>query len=106
MNTSGINPTGHMVLVKFAAATTQTAGGIHLPTAYVERENKACQTGTLVASGPTAGDYTAWPDGYEFPPVGSRVVVKKYADQFDMKGDDGGEYRLCEDKDILAVMEG
>ena len=106
MNTSGINPTGHMVLVKYPAVETKTASGLHLPAGYAERENKACQVGELVATGPTAGDYTDWPEGHEFPPVGSSVVVKKYADQFDMKGDDGGEYRLCEDKDILAVLEG
>ena len=106
MNTSGINPTGHMVLVKYAATETKTAGGIHLPAAFAERESKSCRTGQLVAIGPTPGDYTDWPEGHEFPPVGSRVVVKKYADQFDMKGDDGSEYRLCEDKDILAVLEG
>ena len=103
INTSGINPTGAMVLVKYDAPKAKTASGLHLPSAYAERESKACQVGVLVAKGPVAGKFD---DGAEFPPEGSRVVVKKYADQYDMRGDDGSEYRLCEDRDILAVLEG
>jgi len=106
MNTSGINPTGHMVLVKYDSAEARTPGGLLLPPSHVDREQLACQVGTLVARGPTAGDFTDWPEGYEFPAAGSRVVVKKFASQYDMKGDDGFEYRLCEDKDILAVLGG
>ncbi len=106
MNTSGINPTGHMVLVKFDTAEARSPGGLLLPASHVDREKHACQTGVLVARGPTAGDFTDWPEGHEFPVIGSRVVVKKFASQYEMQGDDGGEYRLCEDKDILAVLGG
>lgn len=106
MNSSGINPTGHMVLVKYPEAEGATKGGIILPPSRVDRDQHSCQVGTLVAKGPTAGDFTVWPEGHEFPVVGSRVVVKKFASQYDMKGDDGFDYRLCEDKDILAVLGG
>lgn len=106
MNTSGINPSGHNVLVKFSVGEDKTPGGLLLPASVRDREDAACQTGTLVAKGPCAGDYSDWPEGYEFPPVGSRVVVRKYANMYELRGDDGFEYRLCEDKDVLATLEG
>lgn len=106
MNTSGITPTGFMVLVKFAIGADKTPGGLLLPASVRERDDAACQTGTIVAKGPCAGDALDWPEGHEFPPVGSRVVVKKFAAMYELKGDDGFEYRLCEDKDVLAVLEG
>lgn len=105
MNTSGINPTGHMILVRMEAVEEKTAGGILLPSKHLDRENLGSTTGTLVAAGPCAGDYADWPEGHEFPPVGSRVVTRKFPGQ-EIKGNDGAEYRLCEDKDVLAVMEG
>lgn len=95
-----------MVLVKFSIGEDKTPGGLLLPPGIRERDDAACQTGTLVANGPCAGDHLDWPEGYEFPPVGSRVVVKKFAAMYELKGDDDFEYRLCEDKDVLAVLEG
>ena len=106
INTSGINPTGHNVLVQFQMGADKTPGGLLLPASVRERDDAACQTGTIIAKGPTAGDFADWPEGFEFPPVGSRVVVKKFASMYELKGDDGFEYRLCEDKDVLAVLEG
>lgn len=103
-NTSNINPTGYMVLVKVDAVETKTAGGIFLPQQHIDREQTSCQVGVLVAKGPCAGTHLDWPEGYEFPSVGARVVTRKFANQYDLKGDDGSEYRLCEDKDILAIL--
>lgn len=105
MNTSGINPTGHMVVVKMERAEEKTAGGIIMPDKLVERESLASIKGVMVAAGPTAGDYTAWPEGAEFIPVGSRVLLKKFAG-IEVKGNDGSEYRVCEDKEVLAALEG
>jgi co-chaperonin GroES (HSP10) len=105
VNTSGINPTGHMVVVECEKMEEKTAGGIILPGTILDRENTASQKGRMVAKGPTAGDFTAWPEGHEFPPAGSRVLIRKFAG-VEVKGNDGKEYRVCEDKDILAVLEG
>jgi chaperonin GroES len=101
-NDSGITPTGAMVLVKYDAVETKSTGGIILPSSMVDRNAKACQEGTLVAAGEAAGVFS---DGAkDFPAVGKRVIVKKYAEQYEMDGTDGCTYRLCEDKDILAVL--
>lgn len=105
MNTSGINPTGHNVVVKIEKAEERTAGGIIMPDQLLARENLASQKGMMVAAGPTAGDYAAWPEGTAFIPVGSRVLIAKFAG-VEIKGNDGMDYRVCEDKDILAAMEG
>jgi len=104
-NLSGILPTGYSVLIKCETVEEKTAGGIILPSAHVDRENTASQKGTIAAAGPCAGTFIDWPEGHEFPPVGSRVLIKKYAG-VEVKGNDGADYRLCDDKDILALMEG
>lgn len=104
-NTSGINPTAQMVLIKCETAEEKTAGGIIVPDSIRERENTASQKGVIVAAGPCAGDHMDWPQTHEFPPVGSRVLIKKFAG-VEVKGNDGADYRVCEDKDILAVLEG
>lgn len=105
LNTSGIKPTGHNVVVQCERVEEKTAGGIILPGSHLDRENIASQKGRMVAKGPSSGDFATWPAGTEFPPEGSRVLIKKYAG-VEVKGDDGMDYRVCEDKDILAVLEG
>lgn len=104
-NTSGINPTGHMILIKPEQVEERTAGGIILPGAHLDRENTASQKGVIIARGPTAGDFIDWPEGHEYPAEGARVLVKKFAG-VEVKGDDGADYRVCEDKDVLAVLGG
>lgn len=105
MNTSGINPTGHQVLVKMEKVAEKTASGIHLPQSVIDRENIASVKGIMVAAGPTAGDYAEWPAGQEFLPVGARVLLRKFAG-VEVKGNDGADYRVCEDKEVLAALEG
>lgn len=105
MNTSGINPTGHMVVVKMEKVEEKTAGGIILPGSVLDRDNIASVKGMMVAAGPTAGDYAEWPQGHEFIPAGSRVLLRKFAG-VEVKGDDGADYRVCEDKEVLAALGG
>lgn len=105
MNTSGINPTGHMVVIKVEKVEEKTAGGIILPGQHLDRENLASTKGVMVAAGPTAGDFADWPEGEAFLPVGSRVLIRKFAG-CEVKGNDGMDYRVCEDKDVLAALEG
>lgn len=105
MNTSGINPTGHMVVVKMEKLEEKTSGGIILTEKARDREDLAAMKGVIVAAGPTAGDYVDWPEGAEFPPVGSRVLLEKFAGHA-VTGNDGGDYRVCEDKCVLAALEG
>lgn len=105
LNTSGIQPTGHMVVVKMEKAEEKTAGGIILPDRVRDRDDLASCKGVMVAAGPTAGDYAEWPAGAEFIPVGSRVLLRKFAG-VEVKGNDGSDYRVCEDKEVLAALAG
>lgn len=105
MNTSGINPTGHMVVVKMEKAEEKTAGGIIIPDKVRDRDDLGSCKGVMVAAGPTAGDFADWPEGEAFLPVGARVLLKKYAG-VEVKGNDGMDYRVCEDKEVLAALEG
>lgn len=104
-NTSGIFPTGYQVLVKIDAVEEKTAAGIILPPQIVEREQLAAAKGVLSAASPLAFGYERWPDGAQQPVVGTRVLIRKFGG-VDIKGDDGADYRVCEDKDILATLAG
>lgn len=103
-NPSGINPTEYKVLVKPKAVEEKTAGGIFIPDESREREQYASTEGELVAISPLAFTYEdRWPEGFEKPKVGDRVIFAKYAGT-KLKGKDGGEYRIVNDRDIAAVL--
>lgn len=100
-NTSGIRPLEFKVVVLPEKVEDKTAGGIYLPEVTKEKEQVACVRGLLVALSPHAFE--------EFdkakPSVGDRVLIAKYGGQI-FPGLDGQEYRILNDKDILAVLEG
>lgn len=107
INTSGIRPVEYKVLVKLddmyeADPLLKRAreAGIELAASAGEREQMAQVKGTLVAAGDNAFIDWKWK-----PPAGVRVMVAKYAGLY-CEGDDGQEYRLCNDKDIAAVLTG
>jgi chaperonin GroES len=99
-NTSGIRPLEFKVLVLPMAVETKTESGIILTASTVEREQAATVQGTVVEMSPYAFD--------EFPKtkpaVGDKVLIAKYGGQVH-RGKDGLEYRLLNDKDILAILE-
>lgn len=100
MNNSGIVPLEFKVLILPKAVETTTESGIILAHSSVEREQAATVEGTVVAMSPYAFD--------EFPlakpDLGDAVLIAKYGGQVH-KGKDGLEYRLLNDKDILATLE-
>lgn len=97
----GIRPVEYKVLVKPKAVEEKTAGGIYLPDQIKEKEKFAKQEGVLVAVGAIA--FTD-PDWLDRPKVGDTVLFDKYAG-CTVKGKDGEEYRLINDKEIGAVYE-
>ncbi len=98
-NTSGIQPVEYKVLVKLDPAETMSKGGIITSVGTEsDRVRMAQVKGTLVARGGNAfGDWK----GYR-PEPGVRVMISMHAGII-CEGDDGEEYRLCQDKDIAAV---
>lgn len=101
-NPSGIIPTAFKVLVKPDPPEEKSKGGIILIDDTKERAKFAGQKATLIAVSPAAFTYD---DGIKADPPrpGARVVIAKFAG-FDIKGEDGCEYRIIEDKDVVAVL--
>ena len=96
---SGIYPLEYKVLVLPDQQPEKTKGGIYITDTIREKEEMAEIEGDLVAVGPLA--FEEWKTK---PVVGARVHFAKYAGVY-VKGNDEKNYRLINDKDILAIRE-
>ena len=102
----GITPLEYKVLVRPVeeTGTIELKGGFKLykPDEVKERDQHASMEGTVAAISPFAFSYEEWPKGAEKPVAGARVVFARYSG-ITIKGDDGVDYRLMNDKDIVAL---
>lgn len=106
-NESGVHPTGDKVLVLPDEVDEKTEGGIILAPSTTDRESMAAFQGTLVEYGDAA-----W-SGYvkdgetvkRWAEPGDRVLFAKYGGIM-FHGRDGKKYRLINDADISARLEG
>jgi chaperonin GroES len=106
-NKSGCIPIGEKILIKPDIAVGRTAGGIEMPDDFKERMQLSAQSGVIVAVGDDAFTWNAdrsRPFGGYKPKPGDRVHFEKYAGA-EVEGDDGGQYRIIEDRQIGAVIE-
>ena len=101
-NSSGYQPLDVRVLVLPDEAEKKTAGGIYIPETAQEKAEWATTKATLVAVGSNA--FLEWGDSALKPGAGSRVVMAQYAGRVH-EGADGKKYRICNDADILALLE-
>ena len=98
-----ITPMGYKVLVKPIEVDETTEGGIIIKAAETkEKEEFAQEQAIFVRAGSLAFREPQW---LEIPSAGTKVVFKKYAGIV-VKGTDGEKYRLMEDNDNGAVIEG
>lgn len=94
---SGIYPLEYKVLVLPEQQPEKSKGGIVLTEETRSKEEMAEVEGKLIAVGPLA--FEEW----ETKPVtGALVHFAKYAGVY-VKGNDGLNYRIINDKDILAI---
>ena len=100
--TCWIEPLAFNVVVELDPTEEVTSGGIILPASKTERDKLAGEEGTLVAKSPHAFSYAEWPEGVEPPEVGARVLINRYAGT--LKERDGKDYRIIEDKSVIAVL--
>lgn len=107
MNESGIVPVEYRVLImpekiEDTDPTLKRAKdlGLELPETPKEREQMAQQRGILVDHGGSA--FSDW-KGHS-PKVGNTVIFSKYAG-YSHIGKDDQLYRICNDKDISAILE-
>jgi chaperonin GroES len=105
LNTTGIFPTEHKVLVEQKAAEEVTAGGIIIPSSTKDSLQYAEIEGRIIAVSRLAFNYATdeeW--GGDKPKAGDRIIIAKYSG-VRVKGVDGKEYLLTNDKDITAVRK-
>lgn len=99
-NAAEIYPVDYKVLIKLDPVEEKSSGGIIMSTGQAtEREQMAQVRGTLIARGGNA--FQDWKGAR--PEPGMRVMLAKYAGLF-CEGYDGEEYRLCNDKDVAAIL--
>ena len=99
-NISGIHPVEYRVLIKPDTLEEKSEGGIYIPDNAMERMQHAQDIGTLVEASDQA--FSDWKG--RKPKPGDKVIFNKYAGS-EIRMKNKGDYRLCNDKDILAVME-
>lgn len=101
----GIAPVEFKVLVKPSAVEVDPAlarakaAGIQLPQDVLERELMAQIVAELLAVGGNA--FEDWKP--PIPKVGDTVLIAKYSG-ISVKGADGEEYRMLNDKDISGII--
>lgn len=100
-NASGVNAIDLRVIVKPDQAAKKI-GSIHLPDQEVDKLKYAGTKGTLISVGENAFK-DAGPD-FARPGPGDRVMFALYGGT-KFKGDDGDEYLIMNDEDILGRLE-
>lgn len=101
INQSGILPTGGHLLVLPQAVEEMSAGGIILPQETREKEQQAATVGMLIAVGSSA--WADLDDGSPWALAGDKVSYSRYAGVA-MTGQDGQDYVLINDNDVLAKL--
>lgn len=96
---AGIVPMEYKVLLKPDTVEETTEGGIVLARSVVHNEQNAQVDATVIALGPMA--FEDWPASARRPQAGDRVMFAKYAGIY-TTGADGEQYRIVNDKDLLA----
>lgn len=98
----GFSATEFNVIIAVPDVVEQRPSGLFVPTKTAEADQAATMCGLLVDVSPMAGE-GVWPkEGAARPQVGDVVWFAKYAGTL-ITGDDGREFRVCKDKDVIAV---
>lgn len=107
INTSGLSPVEYKILIQPESVEetdevlkSARAAGIALPDKATDRERMAQVRGVLVAVGGNA--FEGWQA--PLPKVGDRIYYAKYSGIM-VRGKDGTELRLANDKDISAIIQ-
>lgn len=95
----GVRPTKYRALILPDIVNDLTPGGIAVPDQSASKAENGQTEGEFISAGGKA--FNDWaPD--EIPKQGQRVVFERYAGQM-LTGEDGLEYRLMNDDQIVGV---
>jgi len=103
LNSSGLTPCEFNVLVRQDPVEEKTKGGLYLSDEVRDRRKHSAQRATIVAVAPLAFNEDVWPGGTKKPQPGERCLIARHAGVF-VEGEDGVEYRVVKDKDIVALI--
>jgi len=104
MNPTGIVPVEFKVLIKVNLLEDKTTGGLWIPETSLDRQQMAHDKGVLVAVSDMA--FSDWRG--QHPEVGDEVIFNRYAGSvihFQRENGDREQFRLCNDKDICAIIQ-
>lgn len=97
-DTSKLDPVGDRILIKPFVIEEKSAGGIVLASETVDKEAMAQIQATVIKLGPEAYEgRKPWCN------VGDKVLFAKYTGLL-YKGEDGEDYRIIRDVDVIAVI--
>jgi chaperonin GroES len=102
-NNTGIIPTEYKVLVEPEKQEEKTKSGIIIPDEVKDRQQAAATKGKILDVSPLAFKYDDWPSDERIPKVGDKVAFARYAG-VSIEGTDGENYRLVNDKDVIAIL--
>ena len=96
-------PTGYRILILPFAQKSVTKGGIHIAKQTIDKERLSTVVGHVIALGPDAyADTMKFPEGASCK-QGDWVIFGRYAGaRFQIEG---GDMRLLNDDEILAVID-
>lgn len=103
MEIQALKPVEFGVLIQVDEVEDKSSGGLFLPETVLEREQLSHDRGTLISKSEMA--FEDWQG--TVPEVGEKVIFKKYAGTVIQHREERkvvGKYRLCKDKDIVAVI--
>ena len=103
LETCGISPAGHRVLVKPDEYMESYQGIIQIPDKIKDRSQNAQTAGTVIAVGLTAYQQREFGNGVQWVKPGDRVAFARYGGK-QLTGKDGKQYRIIEDDDIIAHL--
>lgn len=103
LETCGISPAGHRVLVRPDEYMKSYGGVIEIPKPIKERSQHAQMAGEVVAVGQTAWQEKGFGDGVPWCKPGDRVGFARYGGK-PLRGKDGKQYRVFNDEDIVCHL--
>jgi len=101
MSNPGIRPLEYKVIILPDPVEKKTAGGIILTDESLDKEQNAAVRATFVEASPLAFNYDGFPKELR-PKPGDRVIIARYTGAT-FEGEDGKQYRILNDKDIIGV---
>jgi len=98
-----IQPTEFKVLIKPDKVDSQTSGGLFLPETVRDKQQFSVDRGEIIATG--NGFFQDIPG--PIPEIGDKVIFNRYAGTLITVDEENGrvDYRICNDKDICAILE-